>query len=262
MTPISFVSLPNEMILQIASDTDDSSLLSLILCSRSLYNLLEPVLDIRAMAPRGDLSAMQWAAVRGYLGLVHRLIMHDVHPDTGATDTEPPAVRHAVEARNLQMVELLIIFGADINSLSYKICGNEAVIHVAAANGDSDMIELLVSYGANISANLDEIYDRTPLYVAVWNGHVSAVQTLLELGADVYEDGDSELLVEIAESVACSEVGATGLWDRMAKIGELLVQAGADVREVSSSDRFPDAPRNVEFLGIMVAAQQRATWGA
>lgn len=161
------------------------------------------------------------------------------------------------------MVELLINFGADINSLSYNICGYEAVIHIAAANGDADMIKLLVSYGANVSENVDEMYARTPLHVAVWKGHVSAVRTLLELGAEVDVESDSETLLEIAESVACSEVGATGLWDRMVKIGELLVQGGANVREVmSSSDSFPDAPRNVEFLRIMVAAEQRATLGA
>lgn len=186
--------------------------------------------------------------------------MHDVHPDIGATDNEPPALRHAVKARNLEMVELLISFGADINGLSYDICGYEAVIHIAAANGDADMIKLLASYGANVSENLDEVYARTPLHVAVWKGQVSAVQTLLELGAEADVNSHAETLLEIAESVACSEVGATELWERMVKIGELLVQAGANVREVvGSSGRYPDAPENVEFLRIMVAAQQRAT---
>lgn len=71
MTRITLDSLPNEMILHIASDVDDYSLLSLLLCNRTLYNLLEHVLVIRALAPRGDLSAMQWAAAHGHLGLVH-----------------------------------------------------------------------------------------------------------------------------------------------------------------------------------------------
>lgn len=70
MTKVGFSSLPNELVLQIAFDTDDSSLLSLLLCNRNLMNLLTPVIHTRALAPRGDQSAMQWAATQGYECLV------------------------------------------------------------------------------------------------------------------------------------------------------------------------------------------------
>lgn len=70
MTKATFHSLPNELVLQIVSDVDDSSLLSLSLCNSGLSNLLTGVLRTRAFAPRGDLSAIQWAAVRDYTPLV------------------------------------------------------------------------------------------------------------------------------------------------------------------------------------------------
>lgn len=165
------------------------------------------------------------------------------------------------------MVQLLISFGADIDSPNYNdnYC-YEAVIYTAVANGDANMIRLLASYGADVvSDNQDRAYVRTPLHAAVCGGHVSAVEALLESGAEVdVVDFDSETPLEIVESMACSAVVVDEeLWERMVAMGELLVAAGAYVREVVGSlDRFPDEPRTVEFLRIMAAAQQRAASGA
>lgn len=188
--------------------------------------------------------------------------MHGVHPDTGASDTQPPALHDAVKVGNLEMVQLLISFGADIDSVNYiNDYGYHAVIHTAAANGDADMIKLLASYGADVvSENQEAGYVRTPLHAAVWKGHVSAVEALLEWGAEVNDvDSNSETPIDIVESVACGAGVVVELWERMVEMGELLVAAGAYVREVAGSlDTYPDEPENVEFLRIMVAAQQRA----
>lgn len=71
MEGIGFNLLPNEMVVQIVSSADDSTLLSLLLCNRGLSALLLPVLHIRAFEPRGRRSAIQWAAAHGYTSLAH-----------------------------------------------------------------------------------------------------------------------------------------------------------------------------------------------
>lgn len=67
MTGTGFHILPNEMILQIASNSDNSSLLSLLLFSSGLSALLLPVFRTRVFAPRRGRPAIQWAAALGIL---------------------------------------------------------------------------------------------------------------------------------------------------------------------------------------------------
>ncbi|XP_062592510.1 myotrophin-like [Saccostrea cucullata] len=71
-------------------------------------------------------------------------------------------------------------------------------LHFAADYGQSQVIEYLVSKGANI--NQKDKHNITPLLAAVWEGHVSSVETLLKLGADkTVTSPDGQSLIECAE---------------------------------------------------------------
>lgn len=234
MTVYGFPSLPNELALQIASDADDASLLSLILCNSSLYTLLTPVLHARAVLSRGPQTAMQWAAAQGHISLikvftpahcttstthlfqadtVQFLIARGVHPDDGASNQISAALRAAVVHGRTDIVDLLASNGADLNRQNY--CGQSTfypVIHDAAANGDTSMIKLLASRGAQVaSENVMGLYVGTPLHMAVLCSHDAAVHTLLELGVPVdTEDSNCEFPLGVAAMVA-SEDGYGGV---------------------------------------------------
>ena len=55
-------------------------------------------------------------------------------------------------------------------------------LHIAAWQGHSAMVELLIAHGADVNAVDRE--KRTPLQSAAWQGHESVVWLLLKHGAD------------------------------------------------------------------------------
>eukprot|EP00826_Nyctotherus_ovalis_P030464 TRINITY_DN24320_c0_g1_i1.p1 TRINITY_DN24320_c0_g1~~TRINITY_DN24320_c0_g1_i1.p1 ORF type:complete len:108 (-),score=17.38 TRINITY_DN24320_c0_g1_i1:176-499(-) len=56
-------------------------------------------------------------------------------------------------------------------------------LHIAAANGHSKLVELLVGLGSNVEARDKSL--RTPLQLAASAGSVKTVDTLISLGADL-----------------------------------------------------------------------------
>lgn len=124
-----------------------------------------------------------------------------MYPDNGATDNLPAALMIAINESCFKIVELLILNGADINDHSNNNCGYEAVIHAATANSDIEMIKLLATHGTDIGAmTSDDMDSRAPLRIAIQNGHASAVQTLVGLGAMVHQE-DSRVIHRLTLSI-------------------------------------------------------------
>jgi hypothetical protein len=85
-------------------------------------------------------------------------------------------------------------FNIDVNVRSHK--SEASPLHLAAAQGNYDTIELLLSCGADVNAKTS--YGRTPLERAARYGHASVVQLLLFRGANVNtttEGGETPLLM-------------------------------------------------------------------
>ena len=55
-------------------------------------------------------------------------------------------------------------------------------MHVAAFNGFVAIVNMLISYGADVNARDQKAV--TPLHIAALRGHVNVVQVLLAAGAD------------------------------------------------------------------------------
>jgi ankyrin repeat protein len=80
-----------------------------------------------------------------------------------------------------RLVPMLLEAGADPSVRG--ICGRNA-LHHAAMLGVVAAIPALVAHGANVNARTDVDNLTTPLMEAAMFGHVQAVRSLLELGAD------------------------------------------------------------------------------
>lgn len=100
----------------------------------------------------------------------------------------------AIKNNNIELVKLLLSKGADVN----KIANNESPLLVASQFGHDLIVKLLLDTpGVNI--NIMGIDKETPLFKAAQNGKTNVVELLLSKGADAnLSDGfDTPLLAAI-----------------------------------------------------------------
>ena len=69
------------------------------------------------------------------------------------------------------------------NYINAKDKRNYTILHLAAKNGHSKVVKILLDEGANTGAK--NIYDWTSLHLAARNGHSKVVKILLDKGADI-----------------------------------------------------------------------------
>lgn len=188
-----------------------------------------------------------------------------MHPDTGTTNRELPALFVAVKTCNYAIAQQLILHGAEVNYPTSSNDSCRSVIFVAVVYGNAEMITLLAAHGGDFDSKRQAmVYERTPLHEAVWFGHANVVMVLLELGVRVDErDNNFQTPLEIAERQACGDGAEECMWELMVQIAELLVGAGAHVPQteegliglgVRSCDQ-----RKIQFRKIMITAKQRAS---
>jgi cytohesin len=130
----------------------------------------------------------------------HETIRNDLHAPHAQVGTTP--LHLAVNYP--EVVKVLVANGADINAKDER---DETPIHLAATEGDKQVVDLLLAAGADIDLHLtaDTGYvekvkqliaagadvnardndARTALYLAVLRGHTDVVEALASSGADV-----------------------------------------------------------------------------
>ena len=162
-------------------------------------------------------------------------------------------VADAAKARDVAAVKALLKSGADVNAAQGD---GMTALHWAAMNGDTAMVQMLLSAGANIRATT-RLGAITPLHMASQGGHAQVVAALIAAGADsnsATSTGASALmyaarsgsadtvtkLVETGADINAREKGfgqtalmiAAGL-DR-SDVVKVLLQRGADWKIASS----------------------------
>jgi hypothetical protein len=121
--------------------------------------------------------------------LVARGAELDAKDDAGFTPLVTATRWGKGEARVREMVESLVVGGADVNARTpgggWGPAGSDGLtaLQQAAENGYLTVVELLVEHGADV--NLEFKDGRTPLYWAASNGHRGVVASLLAHGANV-----------------------------------------------------------------------------
>ncbi|ROV91507.1 hypothetical protein VMCG_09439 [Cytospora schulzeri] len=192
-------------------------------CSAGNMAIVRMLLDHGAQVnPRGGAGSyggrtpLAAAAERGHVGVVRLLLLGmgaDVNaapsrtygctPLQGACSLPPPATsdgdgagngdgdgdegdqKNRVEKRrDVELVELLLDSGADVNAPAGKSRGRTA-LQSACLAGNMEVVEVLLSRGADVNAPGSAYKGGTALHAACAKGRAEIVRRMLEAGADV-----------------------------------------------------------------------------
>ncbi len=169
-----------------------------------------------------DGGKLDSAAGRHDLEMVKHLL-ENYHLDIGYL-----AMRWAVERNDVEMVELLLSYGAELNPDAAKLGDNMGYLGCAASAAGLEMVQLLVEAGAEVDGtywngvtpamdaayvsvrilkylteqgadiNARSGYNDTPLMYAVWGKNRECVEFLLSEGADASVVSEGQTAYEMA----------------------------------------------------------------
>jgi ankyrin repeat protein len=118
------------------------------------------------------------AATGGHLGIIDLLQSH--RNADGAIGEVEALLAAAYNGHGLVIKKLLRWGGLDINAVGP---GGASALYFAATNGHDSAIQALLEEGADVDQRSD--MDWLPIHGAALNGHASAIRTLLNAGSDV-----------------------------------------------------------------------------
>jgi ankyrin repeat protein len=115
----------------------------------------------------------------GQYSIVRRLLEKgDTKIDQPDENGQPP-LHTAIQEERLDIAELLVEFGATIESVGYH---GWHPLHVAASIGSVPLVNMCLHHGASVHART--LTKQTPLHKACSSKSVGVVRILLEAGAD------------------------------------------------------------------------------
>lgn len=186
ITMTNLLTIPNELLDEIASYLDALDTSHLVLSCRFLAFVLTPAMHLHAEAPQLDEPALHWASRRGHLPLVQHLLtrfpvdLEQVHP-IWSQDPATPLHAACMYSRSLPTIELLLQHGAAINHVNHS--GLTALYYACWSTTEDlpireDIIRLLLARGAHPNGQA-----YPPLGIAVSCGFSRRVRLLLDAGA-------------------------------------------------------------------------------
>ena len=123
--------------------------------------------------------------VAGATAKGHReLVWICLHSGSVPQESLGSALYSAARGGYLDIVQQLLSMGADINAIVKGHDGGTA-LQAAAARGHLPIVELLLQQNAMVNANSDGVNGRSALQAAAGNGHLVVVERLLQAKADV-----------------------------------------------------------------------------
>ena len=146
--------------------------------AEKVRELLTPEFAINEKDPSG-MTALQIAVREDNMEMIEILIGNGADVNLHSTRLQFTPLHIAVRKSD-EMAKLLIAHGADVNQ---KNKDGATPLHLAGRTGNSQMVEFLIANGADIDSRDFEEY--TPLHNAAWNGHIEAVKILVNNGADI-----------------------------------------------------------------------------
>jgi ankyrin repeat protein len=141
--------------------------------------------------------ALYYASLGGLDRSIRLLLDRGAYIDAGS-ESGRSALQIAAHEGNVELVEILIRRGADINARNQYFLGPNSGSHMTALtaasnNGHVRTVQVLLEHGSDINAGFSTMvcpvnFSGTALRAASANGHLGVVQLLLGHGADVNID--------------------------------------------------------------------------
>ena len=147
----------------------------------------------RAQKPGKDhITPLVLASECGHVNVVQLLIRNgaDVNARCCHTDYTPLLV--ACILGEFGVAKALLEHDVDVNAICTADCNTVTALQTAAEDGDNELINLLVSRGADVTAPAIGRAGLTALQAASKNGSIPMVQYFLEHGAQVKESPSEE----------------------------------------------------------------------
>ncbi|KAF4502263.1 hypothetical protein FAGAP_1502 [Fusarium agapanthi] len=173
-------------------------------------------------------------------------------------------LKAAASGGRLDAVKLLLSKGADPNNqLQSKINRGQTIIHAAAEGGNTQVLEAILDAVDDLSLEIRDRAQRTPLWYACVGGHEDMVKFLLERGAStdvIFDDGENiipiivsggseknlKLVLEKNPNLDTDCILADGetplftaVYSGHSKIVSILLERGADVNRRSKYGNVP-----------------------
>ncbi|MEN0016488.1 MAG: ankyrin repeat domain-containing protein [Bacteroidota bacterium] len=120
-------------------------------------------------------TPLHLAAAYGNVEAVHLLLRAGALADEYDWEYCTPLHR-AVIRKHAEVIKVLLDAGVDINKSGP--CGNQSALHIAAAQGGLDAIQLLLQRGSDTDLR-ETVYGMTPIECAIDEGH-SEIGKVLE----------------------------------------------------------------------------------
>ena len=116
-----------------------------------------------------------------------------VHKWREVRELSRTALRIAAETGNLDIIQTLISHGANVNAPPARI-GGATALQLASMQGHVGIVQWLLDKGALPNAEAAEIHGRTAFEGAAEYGGVDTVEVLLRADCDVFEDGRPQFI--------------------------------------------------------------------
>ena len=122
--------------------------------------------------------ALYEAIKNGYFDIAQMLISNGADPkeDWGYE----PNINIATKYNHKEIVELLISYGVNLNSISHP---GQTSLHYAIKHNYEEIAEILIKNGADL--NIRDSYDQTALHFASISNMQEIIKLLISHGADV-----------------------------------------------------------------------------
>ena len=169
-----------------------------------------------------NLSCIQISAHQGDLAKVRSFVEQGISVDSRDSEGRT-ALHYAAMQGKADVVEFLLSRGADVNAKDKDF--GFIPLHHAASGGHKDVVEMLLAKGADVNAK--DKYGWTPLDSAVY-GQKDVAELLIRAGANVnskYEWGQTPLMWAATEGYT--------------PMAELLIAKGADINARENNSRTP-----------------------
>lgn len=221
-----FLTLPNELLLEVAKNLDLHDLASLIRTYPHLYRLLISLLESPLAKRRGH--PLAWAVYWGDVDLIK--IFLDNGMNIEAMCEGITALHMAIYVGKIAVAKLLVDYGCSIYpavdaDLQYLYSPGSTILHAAACTKPENEKMLQFVLDLEIGIDIVDNSGRTALHMAAREGHAIITRILLQNGADH----------EIRDSNGCTALSLAAQEHRWSTI-RVLLKGGANINSQNGRD--------------------------